>query len=694
MAFAPVSRDRQPFAPLRQPLRLLNPEPEPLPDLSSDFEGDKELGPVSKPVLEVKIPREEKIKGPEPKPEPEPEPEPEQEEYVDEEVVEEYDEPIQDEDDYYGSKTPHRNGGRYGGGFMTPIAERTFECTMTTRTMLNVGGQHTHTSDKGAPYQNREAAEAAKQVIQEQIEAGREGEEIVDDDDQEESSGNGDVNFEEQEEQGGQGREGEDEDRESELTEQDEDNDDEMIERTGTLSLADAIEVASSFKPPNPCNPSDPHIVNTLLSLAPEAPDLYDLRSEISNRFEALQKFANKQARRGSGRSGSSKTSESGETFRIRLPDATFVITEKLGEGGFGAVFKAKATSAGSDDDGSSSELSDSDDNDSDSDSDSDDGAQNQFALKVVKPRNLWEYYILQKIHNILPETYLHSIITSHALYAYRDESFLVLDLCTQGTLLDVVNRASEAGVSQQHGGCLDELLVMFFTIELLKFLEGMHGAAFIHGDLKIDNCLLRLEDVPGGVNAWSGMYQPSGEGGWMYKGIKMIDFGRTIDTRVYPLPLEQRFVADWETDVYDCPEMREGRPWSYEPDYFGLAGICYCMLFGKYFDAGTIVRVERDGADGTDGEDGGDGGKSGGKGYYYKFTPQFKRYWQGDIWGRLFDLLLNPTLARPDGSLPLVPELASIRGEMETWLASNCNRSTNTLKGLLKKVERSVLSK
>ena len=99
-------------------------------------------------------------------------------------------------------------------------------------------------------------------------------------------------------------------------------------------------------------------------------------------------------------------------------------------------------------------------------------------------------------------------------------------------------------------------------------------------------------------------------------------------------------------------------------------------MLFGKYFDEGTIVRVE------------------GEEGSRYKFTPQFKRYWQGDIWGRLFDLLLNPTLVRPDGSLPLVPELASIREEMETWLSSNCNRSTNTLKGLLKKIERSVLTK
>ena len=55
------------------------------------------------------------------------------------------------------------------------------------------------------------------------------------------------------------------------------------------------------------------------------------------------------------------------------------------------------------------------------------------------------------------------------------------------------------AGVSQ-HGACLDELLVMFFTIEFLRLLEGLHSAGLIHGDLKIDNCLVRLEDVPGGT--------------------------------------------------------------------------------------------------------------------------------------------------------------------------------------------------
>lgn len=41
--------------------------------------------------------------------------------------------------------------------------------------------------------------------------------------------------------------------------------------------------------------------------------------------------------------------------------------------------------------------------------------------------------------------------------------------------------------------------------------------------------------------------------------------------------------MADWKTDARDCIEMREGRDWSFETDYFGLASIAYCLLFGKY---------------------------------------------------------------------------------------------------------------
>ncbi|KAG7089568.1 hypothetical protein E1B28_011238 [Marasmius oreades] len=420
-------------------------------------------------------------------------------------------------------------------------------------------------------------------------------------------------------------------------------------QQTSKLSLADSLTLSSRFRPDNPCNPFDPPILRVLLSRFQPDPHYCNLTAQESKRYEELQKFAKKHRKT----SGNSVSLDVGGIYSLMLDGHKFNVTEKLGEGGFGTVFAARDLGVPRPDD--------------DGDSDEDEDEQSLVALKVVKPRNLWEYNVLRRLHTALPPSQRRSLVTPYALYAYKDESYLVMDLCPQGTLLDIVNRAESAGVSQQ-GACLDELLVMFFTIELLRILESMHSAGFIHGDLKIDNCLLRLEDIPGGNSAWSSVYQPSGEGGWNAKGLKLIDFGRTIDTRLFPA--NQQFIGEWEVDERDCPELREGRPWTFQTDYFGLAGIIYCMFFGKYIQGASLTQLN---------------GKT-------KIATPFKRYWQTDLWTRLFELLLNPTQAKPDGRLPVSEEIGALQKEMEVWLQNNCNRAGGTLKGLLKKVEMSCL--
>lgn len=510
-------------------------------------------------------------------------------------------------------------GGRFGKiNVMTPITERTFE--FSTRGLPTPGGEN--------------AVEAAERLAAELREEDERERGYVHDGDESDSSF---ASY----------------DRPGHVLQYQPADLEVIEERTGTLSLSDALAVVSTFRPSNPCNPFDPAIMSTLLSLLPADQDFHDLRGQDSGMLDDLQKFAAKKSRRGSG---SSSKGFDDNAIMLTLEGKRMKVVDKLGEGGFGAVFTARDVSSKNDDED--------EDEDFDEDDDGDD-CSSMLAIKVVKPRNLWEFHVLRRIHRTLPETLRRSIILPYALYAYRDESHLLMQLCPQGTLLDIVNRAGIAGISQQ-GACLDELLVMFFTIEIMRFLEGMHGAGFIHGDLKIDNCLLRLEDVPGGASALSSIYQPSGDGGWKYKGVKVIDFGRALDTSLFPH--DQQFICDWPTDARDCFELREKRPWTYQTDYFGLAGIIYCMLFGKYIETASVTPKSP-----------------------YKITTPFKRYWQNDLWTRLFDILLNPCLVRQDGKLPLCEELADIRHEMEDWLQNHCNRSSNTLKGLLKKIELSV---
>ena len=526
-------------------------------------------------------------------------------------------------------------GGRFGQfNVMTPITERTFE--FTSSTSRGTPSYH-HAKGEPGPLAEYQAAEAAERLAAELREQGSEEYDEVEYDEEDPVL----------------------EPLRLSVAHLPPQKDPEIViieERTGSLSLIDTLTLNSKFRPSNPCNPFDPVILSSLISRVHSDPHFYDLRGHQSNKLNELERFTKKQRKTSSGSNNTAVLDCS--AFTLVLGGQKFDVTEKLGEGGFGSVFKARDAGA---------QMKEAEDDFEDEDENEE--LSSMVALKVVKPRNIWEYHVLRRLHSSLPPSLRRSVILPHALYAFDDESYLVLDLCPQGMLLNIVNNAVSAGVSQA-GACLDELLVMFFSIELLRLVEAMHNAGFIHGDLKIDNCLLRLEDVPGGATAWSSRYQPSGEGGWSSKGLRVIDFGRTIDTKLFPP--DQQFIADWATDERDCFEVRENRPWTYQTDYFGLAGIIYCMLFGKYIQANSVVRHMDQGIQ------------------RYKISTPFKRYWQTDIWNRLFDILLNPCLVRSTGELPVCDALGELRREMEQWLQANCDRTSNTLKGLLKKVEKS----
>ena len=68
-----------------------------------------------------------------------------------------------------------------------------------------------------------------------------------------------------------------------------------------------------------------------------------------------------------------------------------------------------------------------------------------------------------------------------------------------------------------------------------------------------------------------------------------MIDFGRAIDLDLWPAREKQQFLADWPVDERDCTEIKEGKSWSYQTDYAGLASVAYCMLFGKYIQTEVV---------------------------------------------------------------------------------------------------------
>ncbi|KAK9462543.1 Mad3/BUB1 homology region 1-domain-containing protein [Lipomyces oligophaga] len=380
-----------------------------------------------------------------------------------------------------------------------------------------------------------------------------------------------------------------------------------------------------------------------------------------------------------------SNTKTVDESSIIALNKKSYRLVKELGEGAFAPVYLFESFSRdGETEDPFNSSI---------------------VAIKLETPPCPWEFYVIRTLaarwncsENILYKRAQNSIISAKELYAFSDASCLLLEYNDQGTILDIVNlvKAENVKTSSTPSLGLDECLVMFFSIELLRTIEAMHEVDILHGDLKPDNCMIRLfrnqpivsmaslsVNSTGQVkskagNEIEGPFNAAGEQGWSSKGIQLIDFGRAIDMRNYKSGVQ--FIADWETGQQDCAEMRETRPWTYQVDYHGLASIIHMMLFGKYIetvvDTMSNTRLKR-----------------------YKLSQGFKRYWQQDIWRDLFELLLNSAARSKDLSaeqerseLPLTSKLRDCRIRMENYLEEQGEKGGVSLRSSLQKLESLVM--
>jgi checkpoint serine/threonine-protein kinase len=69
------------------------------------------------------------------------------------------------------------------------------------------------------------------------------------------------------------------------------------------------------------------------------------------------------------------------------------------------------------------------------------------------------------------------------------------------------------------------------------------------------------------------------------------------------------------------------------------------------------------------------------------------KRYWQTELWGEVFDLLLNPLmhLDREEGKkLPVLTGMRELRRKMEDYLEMNCEKGVG-LKAQIRRMEAAI---
>jgi checkpoint serine/threonine-protein kinase len=158
----------------------------------------------------------------------------------------------------------------------------------------------------------------------------------------------------------------------------------------------------------------------------------------------------------------------------------------------------------------------------------------------------------------------------------------------------------------QQTRSGLPEGLALIFTLNLLEIVDWLHTVNILHGDLKTDNLLLLLD--------------PHGEtpvvlvgGQEVHVGLKLIDFGKSID--LCQFPRGTAFFGRTGSARLWTPEMRRDRPWCHEIDYFGLANVVHCLLFGDYLQGRPEGPPE---------------------------VRPFRRYWMISVWDDVFHTLLT----------------------------------------------------
>lgn len=149
-----------------------------------------------------------------------------------------------------------------------------------------------------------------------------------------------------------------------------------------------------------------------------------------------------------------------------------------------------------------------------------DDDSSDFLALKVYQTSEPWEFYVYRTLHARVGAQLL-TIPTALAYYEGSPAGYLVLDRLCPVSLREVV-------LSDNFP--LTEGLAMYFTADLLRALEVLHGVGIIHSDVTLDNVLYRSDPNKDLVED---RYMASDPGSWESKGILLVDFNHAVDTRL-----------------------------------------------------------------------------------------------------------------------------------------------------------------
>ena len=200
------------------------------------------------------------------------------------------------------------------------------------------------------------------------------------------------------------------------------------------------------------------------------------------------------------------------------------------------------------------------------------------------------------------------------------------------GSLVDLVNTVVLLGPllpAAEH-----ELLCAFVASRMLSAMLLLHRCDVIHTDIKSDNWVVSAESKP--------------DGGAPALEVYLIDLGKAKDVRSVGDAEGRRTLFSGTCGVgsYACPQA--GLAWGRNVDYYGTAACLHHLMFLSPLETSR----ERPGR--------------GGGGYVEGSTAPstaLKRYWNRDIWSRLYFLLLNSDNSTHDA-------LEAVKSDIDEWIA------------------------
>ncbi|KAL5147860.1 Mitotic checkpoint serine/threonine-protein kinase BUB1 [Glycine soja] len=285
------------------------------------------------------------------------------------------------------------------------------------------------------------------------------------------------------------------------------------------------------------------------------------------------------------------------------------------GQGGFAQVYKANV------------------------DSDPD----NVVALKIQKPAFPWEFYVYRLLDKRILDRERSSYGFAHRIHVYSDCSILICDYLANGTLQDVINSYVVIGKS------MEEVLCIYYTIEMLHMVETLHGVGLIHGDFKPDNLLIRYAR---GDLTEDGFLSRSGP--WCDQGLCLVDWGRGIDLHLFPD--HTLFKGDCKTSGFRCIEMLEDKPWKFQASH----------LLNYTTNAMELIIYRL---------------------LSFRSLSPANSYWNIELWKTFFTKMLNQYPHDDDRSL-----LQDLKKSFQDYLSSN-PQLIKKLKELLSKQRASLCS-